>query len=31
MATGYIGDELGFWNKAQAISTMLEIAKHFPY
>jgi hypothetical protein len=28
MATGYIGYELGFWNKAQAISTMLEIAKH---
>jgi hypothetical protein len=31
MATGYIGYELGFWNKAQAISTMLEIAKHFPH
>jgi len=31
MATGWIGYELGFWNKAQAISTMLDIAKHFPH
>ncbi len=31
MATGYIGYELGFWNKAQAISTMLEIAKHLTH
>jgi hypothetical protein len=31
MVTGYIGYELGFWNKAQAISTMLEIAKHFSH
>jgi hypothetical protein len=30
MAAGYVGYELGFWNKAQAISTMPEIAKHFP-
>jgi hypothetical protein len=27
MVTGYIGYELGFWNKAQAISAMLEVAK----
>ena len=31
MATDYIGYELGFWNKAQAISMMLEIAKHLPH
>jgi hypothetical protein len=31
MATGYIGYELGFWNKAEAISAMLEIAKHLPH
>jgi hypothetical protein len=30
MATGYLGYELGFWNKAEAISAMLEIAKHLP-
>jgi hypothetical protein len=31
MVTGYIGYELGFRNKAQAISTMLEIATHIPH
>jgi len=31
MAMDWIGYELGFWNKAQAISTMLEIIKHFPH
>jgi hypothetical protein len=31
MATGYIGYELGFWNKAEAIGAMLEIAKHLPH
>ena len=31
MVTSYIGYELGFWNKAQAIATMLEIAKHLPH
>lgn len=31
MATGYIGYELDFWNKAEAISAMLEIAKHLPH
>ena len=31
MVAGYLGYELGFWNKAQAISTMLEMAKHFSH
>ena len=31
MVTGYIGYELGFWNKAETVSAMLEIAKHFPH
>jgi hypothetical protein len=30
-ATGYIGYELGFWQKAEAFSAMLEIAEHFPH
>jgi len=28
IAVGYIGNALGFWNKAEAIHAMLEIAKH---
>lgn len=28
IATGYIGSLLGLWNKAQAITAMLELAKH---
>ncbi len=28
MFTGYVGNALGFWNKAEAIHVMLEIAKH---
>lgn len=28
MTTGYIGSWLGLWNKAQAITAMLELAKH---
>jgi hypothetical protein len=31
MAAGVIGYELGFWDKAEAISAMLEIAKHFAH
>ena len=28
IATGYIGDLLGLWNRAQAITAMLELARH---
>jgi hypothetical protein len=28
MTTGYVGYALGFWNKAEAINTMLDVAKH---
>jgi len=31
MVAGYIGYELGFWDKAQAISAMLAIAKNLPH
>lgn len=29
IVTDYIGNMLGLWNKAQAITAMLELAKHF--
>ena len=29
MAAGYLGSLLGLWNKAQAITAMLDLAKHF--
>lgn len=31
LGMAYIGYELGFWNKAEAISAMLEIAKHLAH
>jgi hypothetical protein len=31
MATGYIGYELGFWNKAEAIRAMLETVKYLSH
>ena len=31
IVTGYLGYELGFWNKAEAISAMLEIAKRLAH
>lgn len=31
MTLGYIGNALGFWTKAEAISTMLELAKLLPH
>jgi hypothetical protein len=30
-ATAYVGYELGFWTKAEAINTMLDLAKHLAH